>query len=75
MVETARPEYKKAINWLNEVTPKDTRFYLVRLEARRIGDSPPALAFAVESGLSEEAKAWGKRKEFFLDSGVKQSQQ
>jgi hypothetical protein len=72
VVERARPEHKKAINWLNEVTPKDTKFYLVTLKAHRIGDSPPTLAFDVESGPSEEAKAWGKRKEFFLDFGVKQ---
>jgi hypothetical protein len=73
VVERARPEHKKAINWLNEVTPEDTKFYLVTLKAHRIGGSPPALAFEVESGPSEEAEAW-VRKEFFLDSGVKQSQ-
>jgi hypothetical protein len=72
VVERTRPEHKKAINWLNEVTPKDTKFYLITLKAHQIGDSPPALAFDVESGPSEEAKAWGKRKEFYLDFGGKQ---
>jgi hypothetical protein len=66
VVETARPEYKKAINWLNEATPNDTKFYLVALKAHRSGDSLPALAFEVESGPSEEAKGW-IQKEFFLD--------
>jgi hypothetical protein len=74
VVERARPEHKKAINWLNEVTPEDTKFYLVTLQAHRIGDSPPALAFEVESGPSEEAEAW-VRKEFFLDFGAKQRKQ
>jgi hypothetical protein len=72
VAEGARPEHKKAIDWLNVVTPKDTKFYLVTLKAHQIGDSPPALAFEVESGPSDEAKAWA-RKEFFLDFGAKHS--
>jgi hypothetical protein len=57
-----RPEHTNAINYLNEVVPDDTAFYLVRLEAFRIGDSEPAPMFTVAAGPSAEAKAGGKIK-------------
>src|SRR3989344_9506428 len=37
-----REEHIKAINWLNESTPDYTSFYIVKVEAVRIGDSAPA---------------------------------
>jgi len=40
-----RPEHIKAVTWLNEVTPADVSFYLVKIEAVRIGESPPAPLF------------------------------
>lgn len=58
-----RPEHSKVVGWLNEVTPPDTSIYLVRVEAYRIGDSPPAPLFAVVAGPSEEAKAAGRARE------------
>jgi hypothetical protein len=57
-----RPEHKKAIAYLNENTPADTAFYLVRMQAVKIGDSEPAPLFTVEEGVSTEAKAFGKEK-------------
>ena len=35
-----RPEHVKAVSWLNDSTPSS--FYLFRVEAVQIGDSPPA---------------------------------
>jgi hypothetical protein len=35
-------EHQKAIDWLNEVTPDDISFYLIQLEAIRIGDDESA---------------------------------
>ena len=34
-----RPEHVAAINFLNENVPQDTQFYLLRLQALRIGES------------------------------------
>ena len=51
------------LNWLNEVTPPDISFYLVKLEAFRIEKSPPAPFFSIISEPSEEAKERGRTKE------------
>jgi hypothetical protein len=37
-----RPEHEQAVHWLNEMLPADTAFYLVKIEAYRIDDSPAA---------------------------------
>ena len=34
-----RPEHMRVVQWLNEITPADVAFYLVKLEAVRIGAS------------------------------------
>lgn len=57
-----RPEHLRAIEWLNECTPADIAFYLVRLAAYRIGGSDAAPLFSVIAAPSTEAKAIGKRK-------------
>jgi len=57
-----RPEHVRAIGWLNEATPADISFYLVRLSAYRIGDSDPAPLFTVIVAPSEEAKDIGRQK-------------
>jgi hypothetical protein len=57
-----RPEHEKAVHWLNEALPVDTAFYLVRIEAYRIGDSPPAPLLTVVAGPSPEAKQIGDQK-------------
>jgi hypothetical protein len=58
-----RPEHIRAVAWLNEASPQDISFYLVRLEAYRIGDSPaaPMLSKIVEP--SHESKEIGQKKE------------
>ncbi len=57
-----RPQHTRVIEWLNEVTPEDMAFYLVRVTAYRIGGSPPAPLFTVLAGPSAEAKAVGEGK-------------
>jgi len=57
-----RPEHVAAINFLNEVVPQDTQFYLLRLQAFRIGESDPAPLFTIEAGPSEERTAGGEVK-------------
>jgi hypothetical protein len=52
IVAEPRPEHVAAISWLNESTSAD--FYLVKVEAVRIGDSPAAPLLTVIVGPSEE---------------------
>ncbi|GBC96746.1 hypothetical protein HRbin16_02555 [bacterium HR16] len=60
-----RVEHEKAVNWLNEVSPADTAFFLLKIEAVRIDDSPPAPLFTVIAGPSSEQREIGNaRKEF-----------
>ncbi len=62
IVTDGRPEHVTAISWLNESTPVDRAFFLVRLEAIQIGNSAAAPLFTVLAGPSEEAKAIGQEK-------------
>jgi len=57
-----RPEHEKAVQWLNETLPADTGFYLLRIDAYRIGDSPPAPLLTLIAGPSREAQQIGKQK-------------
>ena len=58
-----REEHGRAIDWLNEYTPSDIAFYLVKLEAIRIGDHPvSAPQFTVVNGPSEQIKQIGQEK-------------
>jgi hypothetical protein len=57
-----RPEHETAVRWLNEASPADTAFYLLRLEAYRIGDSPAAPKLTLVAAPSEEAKEIGDQK-------------
>ena len=57
-----RPEHELAIHWLNETLPADVAFYLMKLEAYRIGESPPAPLLSIVAGPSPEAREIGGQK-------------
>ena len=57
-----RPEHERAIHWLNEILPADSAFYLLQIEAYRIGDSAPAPKFTVMAGPTREARQAGEQK-------------
>ena len=57
-----RPEHARAIAWLNESTPPDTAFYLVKLATYKIGNSDPAPLFTVIVEPSDETKSIGQSK-------------
>lgn len=57
-----RPEHIRAIQWLNETTPDDISFFLVKLTAIRINDSVPAPLFTVIVAPSQISKDFGKQK-------------
>jgi len=60
IVSEPRPEHVAAVAWLNESTSAD--FYLVKVEAVRIGESPAAPLLTVIVGPSQETKTVGQQK-------------
>lgn len=60
IVADPRPEHVRAVSWLNEST--DARFYLLKVEAVRIGDSLPAPLLTAIVNPSEEARAAGNTR-------------
>ena len=61
-----RQEHINAINWLNEVAEQD--FYLLKVEAYKIGDSHPAPFFSVICRPSTEAKEIGKHRKSNIET-------
>ena len=60
IVSEPRPEHINVVTWLNETSAAD--FYLIKVEAIRIEDSPPAPLFTLIVGPSEEGRAVGETK-------------
>ena len=60
IVSKPRPEHISAISWLNESS--SASFYLLKLEAVRIEDSPAAPLLTLIVGPSEEIREVGKEK-------------
>jgi hypothetical protein len=65
VVAYARPEHVKAIASLNESSAAN--FYLIKVEAIRIGESMPAPLFTLVVGPSIEAKKAGQTREAHTD--------
>lgn len=66
-----RQEHISAIKWLNEFSPEDTSFYLVKLEAYKIGNSDPGPFFTIITGPSEEIKKIGAQKKELSERHLK----
>lgn len=60
IVSEPRPEHVHAVSWLNDA--KDVAFYLVKVEAVRIGSSEPAPLLTVIVEPSEASQAIGDTK-------------
>lgn len=60
IVADPRPEHIGAISWLNDSS--SGRFYLVKVEAVRIGDSEPAPLLTLIVGPGEESEEVGETK-------------
>jgi len=61
IVSDPRPEHVAAITWLNEAS--SAAFYMVKVEAVRIGESPATPLFTLIVGPSEETKEVGETKQ------------
>lgn len=57
LAQSFREEHRRALDWLNERTDSDTRFFGVAVRIWRIGDSYPAPQFDVVAAPND----WGKR--------------
>lgn len=62
-----REEHIKTINWLNENTPDDVAFYLVKVEAVRIGESPAAPLFSIVAEPTQITKDIGREKKEYAE--------
>jgi len=60
IVSDPRPEHVRAIAWLNESS--SGAFYLLKVEAVKIGESPPAPLLTLIVGPSEESREVGETK-------------
>lgn len=65
-----REEHAEAIRWLNEFTPADMAFYLVKLEAFRINGSAPAPHFSVVACPTETGRGVGQEKKELAEREV-----
>lgn len=61
IVADPRPEHVATLTWLNESTSAD--FFLLKIEAIRIENSPPAPLLTLIVGPSEEGKSIGRSKQ------------
>ena len=68
IVSDPRPEHVQAIAWLNEAS--SGAFYLLKVEAVKIGDSPPAPLLTLIVGPSEESREVGEIKEGLAERHV-----
>ncbi len=57
VVKKAREEHQKAIEWLNSHTDEDLGFFLVEIDAVKIGDSLPAPMFSIVEKPNDWAKS------------------
>lgn len=65
--KSPRPEHEKAVHWLNETLPADTSFFLLQVEAYKIGDSDPAPLLTIIAGPSLESKQVGDQKKVLAE--------
>lgn len=66
-----RQEHEKVIHWLNESTPSNVSFFLVKVEAIRIGNSPYAPLFTIMARPDAVAKEIGEKKKEWADRHYK----
>lgn len=69
-----RIEHKKVIDWLNEYTSEDISFYLIKIEASKIGDSPIAPLFTILAGPDEQIKKIGEGKKEWAERHYKRKE-
>jgi hypothetical protein len=69
IVRDPRPEHVKAVSWLN-TSVEGTEFYLVKLEAISIEDSPPAALLTQIVGPSEATRGFKATKKELAERNI-----
>lgn len=69
-----RVEHIEVIEWLNEVTPVDMSWYILKIEVVKIDDFPIAPLFSIVAGPSQERKASGEVKKDVAERHLKRIQ-
>ncbi|PWB70227.1 DUF4268 domain-containing protein [candidate division GN15 bacterium] len=69
-----RPEHERVIDWLNESTPSDISFYLVKVEGVQIGGSKLAPFFSVVSKPDRQSKEIGESKKNWAERQLKRDE-
>lgn len=65
----AAQEHRAAIDWLNEITDTEVRFFLIEVELWRIGDSPAAPKFNIVSQPNDWSRSTSGAKKA-IESGA-----
>lgn len=68
-------EHRAAMDWLNEITDADVRFFALEVELWRIGDSPAAPKFNVVSKPNDWSKSTSAAKKSVENAALTASQQ
>lgn len=64
-------EHIKAVEWLNEITPRDISFYLIKVEAIKIESQPPAAPlFTIVKGPTRESKQIDAEKKEYAERHI-----
>ncbi len=63
-------EHRAAMDWLNEITASDVRFFALEIELWRIGDSPAAPKFNVVSKPNDWSRGAASGKKEIIDRGI-----
>lgn len=71
IVKRARDEHRRAIEWLNEHTDSEIRFFLLEIELWRIGDSVPAPKFNIVEQPNDWAKEEKKTSTVLTERSIK----
>lgn len=69
--EDPQPEHIAAVDWFNKYSPSDMGFYLLKLEAYKIENSPSAPLFSVVSEPSELIKEAGEFRDDLAERHIK----
>ncbi len=72
IVSDPRPEHVRAVSWLNESSAAS--FYLIKVEAVRIGDSSPAPLLTLIVGPSDESREVGAKKKELAERDILREQ-
>jgi hypothetical protein len=62
ITSSPRPEHQRVVEWLNETMPDDMAFYLVKVEAIKVGDSSFSPLFNLLTGPDRQTKKIGQEK-------------